>query len=332
MKTYSNYTDIKSNSDVQASGSIVAIGNFDGCHKGHKALLGHILEKSKELDALPLAFTFSPHPRVFFGVLDKADLLFSADSKNCSFKTLGIKIHLAQEFNDSFRSQSPEDFIEEVLIKSLNAKYVVIGDNFKFGKNRAGTSKWLSEQLESKGIGCKVFSDIIHEDSNTISSSAIRELLRSGDIEKANHLLGHPYPLIGITQKDNQKGRGLGFATANLKDLDQLTPKNGVYACKVAVADSSDSHPCFNENQYPFYNAVVNCGTRPTVTDDSDITVEAHFLEDGDGSLLDNLYGKTLCVRFLKRIRDEIKFSGKEELTAQIKLDIKTANDFLDLI
>lgn len=293
--------------------SVVAIGNFDGMHVGHQKLVEFIASKSKELSAKSLAFTFAPHPRIFFGALEANELLFTENEKNLALESLGIDIHLAQEFDKDFQSLTPEEFVETVLIKALNASYVVIGDNFKFGHNRKGNSEWLKETLKEKGIGCKVISDILHTDSNTISSTAIRSEIEAGNIEKANCLLGYSYSIKSIVDKGNQQGTSLGFSTANIKELPKKSPGKGVYVTLTKL-DSG-----------VVYQSVTNCGTRPTITNDKQITIESHLLVESE---VPALYGKTMRVYFLARLRDEVKFDNKEQLQKQVAADIAAAKKY----
>ena len=325
MRFFENYEDFIAENTIGGQGTAVAIGNFDGCHRGHKKLLAHITETATQLCLVPLVFTFSPHPRVFFSSLPQNDLLFDLAAKNEALQALGVKMHLAQKFNEKFRSLSPQDFVQQVLLKSLNAKYVVVGENFKFGKNRAGNSAWLLESLKTYGVDCKIFGHVNNPTSHTIiSSSEIRKLLKGGQLEDANNLLGYDYTITGPVEKGNQQGKKLGFPTANLRNINQLVPKNGVYACKVRIVTNNLEGDSPIEELVPqFLDAVVNCGTRPTLTKDKQPTVEAHIYENS--RTISELYGKTLVIKFVARLRDEIKFSNKEALISQIKSDIDLA-------
>lgn len=324
MKRFSTYREFKEY-NISGKPTVVAIGNFDGCHLGHQSLLKHIKNVSESLDAHALVFTFAPHPRILFGAMKPQDLLFNADIKRNAFEFLEIDYHLDQIFDNDFRSLTPEKFMQEILLDSLNAKYVVIGDNFKFGLNRAGTSNWLQEELEARSVGCKVFSDIMSKSTNTISSTEIRKLLRKGEVIEANKLLGYQYTITGTVQRGNQIGSEIGFPTANVGGLYQLQPKTGVYVCKVALLSDQKNENLFSQN-LKTYNAILNCGFRPSVTEDIVPTIEAHILDQHLG----DLYGAEISVRFIDRLRDETKFESKEALVNQIKSDVITARNFFE--
>lgn len=329
MKVYSDYK-VYEKQQTKLAPLAVAIGNFDGCHKGHQMLLKHISEMASSFGGRSLVFSFAPHPRVFFGSLHKNDLLFTSDLKNRSIESYGVDFHLAQEFSESFRNITPEFFVREILIKSLNAKYVVVGDNFKFGRERSGNSSWLKRSLEAHGAQCKVFSDVISCNSKPISSTMIREQIKNGDVKGASFLLGHPYFIRGVVTAGQSLGKGLGFPTANLRDPAQLTPKPGVYFCRVTLARDSakQSDPSkVSSLKSQSIPAIVNCGYRPTVSSDQHITLEAHILAD----VAEPLNGKTLEIHFLDFLREERKFKDMDALKTQIGHDVDAAKKYFNL-
>ena len=246
---------------------------------------------SLKLGAEPLVFTFEPHPKVYLGKISTSELLYSEELKDHAFKSLGVQYVLKQKFNDAFKNIEPQFFINEVLIRKLNAVHVVIGDNFKFGKARAGNSTLLQTSLNRSNIGCKVVSDVLSEESTLISSTKIRKALQKGDITTASQLLGYHYLLTGTIIKGNQKGTSFGFPTANIKPTKQLIPKLGVYICYVEILEDDSSYSIFNLSKtLKYYHAICNCGLRPTLTQDKSVTVEAHLI----GEKMGNLYGKRL--------------------------------------
>jgi len=312
----SEYTAFSCTEDSSGTRSI-AIGNFDGIHIGHQELISVLKEDGKVRGASTLVFTFSPHPRIYFGRLVPEDLLFSRDQKLKHLDLLGVDEVLEQRFNEEFCQLSAADFVESVLVKHLKAVSVIVGENFRFGKDRGGNASWLQKELLTRGIACKIFPHKHDKKGGSISSSAIRSYLKEGSIETANGLLGRPYTVSGEVKRGNQLGRQLGFPTANIPQPEQLFPGTGVYIC--LCRREQDKSPGWQK-------AVVNCGRRPSVGSDGRAVVEVHFLNDPE----EDLYGKRVEVSFLSKIRNEKKFDSLESLKKQISLDVEKTTSYFE--
>jgi len=271
--------------------SIVAIGNFDGLHLGHQALLKKVVQISKSEGQTSIAYTFTPHPR-------NAPRLMSDTQKAAGIRALGLQQVVFQEFTLEFASLTPQQFIDQVLIGQLKASQVIIGPNFAFGSGAKGDTRTLQQDTRFKThIVAPVWVD-----SELCSSSLIRAAIAQGNLEKAERLLGRAYSLTGKVIEGAKRGAQLGFPTANLATEQEVLPPLGVYATHSKTLGL----------------AATNIGKRPTFGQESVTYVETHFLNfDGD------LYGQELEIFFDKKIRDEQKFESAEDLKKQIARDLK---------
>jgi riboflavin kinase/FMN adenylyltransferase len=291
-----------------ARGATLALGNFDGIHRGHHAVLGAAHAARPEL---PLAvLTFEPHPREHFRPGDPPFRLTLLPAKLAQFSRMGCAFVLALRFDATLAAMPAESFIREVLHGALQARHLSCGHDFAFGFRRGGDVGLLAREAEALGIGMTVVPPVTDEDG-PISSTAIRRLLQDGYPERAAARLGRPWEIVGPVSHGDKRGRTIGFPTANVPLGRQLEPARGVYAVQVALADGR------------LVPGVANIGARPTVGG-TESRVEAHLFDfDGD------LYGQEVGVRLLHFLRAEKKFAGLAELTAQIAADAAAARTML---
>jgi riboflavin kinase/FMN adenylyltransferase len=284
---------------------IVTTGTFDGVHLGHCT----ILEKLKSYRLVSghetVVITFNPHPRLVLQPNDnKLELLNSLDEKIELLSKQGIDHLLVIPFDKNFAALSSLEFIEQILVKTIGTKKLVIGHDHHFGKNREGSFENLRQSGPQYGFEVE---EIPAKDINhvAISSTKVREALHNGDIITANKFLGYQYKMEGIVVKGRQLGDTIGFPTANLEIIGQrkLIPQNGVYAVTVSIDNS-------------IYQGMMNIGNRPTVETNGERKVEVHIL-----NFSGNLYGKKLQISCVDRIRDEKKFTSLDELKSQLKED-----------
>jgi riboflavin kinase / FMN adenylyltransferase len=293
-------------------GSIVALGNFDGFHLGHQAVIGRAIARGFHERRPVIVATFDPHPVHFF----KPDLppfrLTSLDQREALFAHAGADAMLVFEFNEELRSTSAEDFVGELLAERIGAAGVVTGDDFGFGKGRTGNVEVLRELGAEHGIAAEAVAPVML-DGTRISSGRIREALIAGDTGTATHLLSRDFAIEGVVQQGDQRGRTLGYPTANLRLSDYQRPKYGIYAVRVTLDDGSE-HP-----------GVASLGVRPTFDPPQEL-LEAYLFDfDGD------LYGRKIEVALHAFIRDEQKFDSADALVAAMRDDEARARKFLAL-
>lgn len=296
-----------SNVPEQARGGVVVIGNFDGVHKGHQALL----RKAREIGSPVGVLVFEPHPAEYFGRVEGPFRLAPLNSKVHMLGDYGIDFVYVCRFNEDVASLSAEQFIKSILADALGAAHVVVGYDFRFGKDRSGDLDTLRREGATLGFDVHVV-DAVREtnDGAVYSSSLIRSLLRDGKPEDAANLLGHPWYVEGMVIEGDQRGRTIGFPTANISMGGYLEPRLGVYTVDIEIMDGSHQGK---------YRGVANLGKRPTF-DKKDVLLEVHLFDfEGD------LYGATARVSFLHFIRPEQKFDGLEALKTQIAIDCDIA-------
>jgi riboflavin kinase/FMN adenylyltransferase len=293
----------------QHHGCVATIGNFDGVHLGHQAVLGQLAEKADEL-CLPLTVvTFEPQPEEFFRAEQAPPRLTRFREKVQALRRYAVDRVLVLRFNKRFSQLSPDEFIQHLLVEGLGVKYLVIGDDFRFGKDRAGDFGRL--QAAGKEHGFEVVN--MHTfmlDDERISSTRVREALGEGDLNAAEKLLGRIYRMSGRVEHGDKKGRTIGFPTANIHLHRINTPLRGVFAVEL-----------FGLEGEPL-PGVANLGTRPTVGGMRTL-LEVHLFDyEGD------IYGKHVHVNFLLKLRDERRFESFDELKAQIQRDAEQAKAF----
>lgn len=304
--------------------SAITIGNFDGCHRGHQELIAKVHTQVQMSGYSSLCLTFDPNPKQFFKPDRQVGKLFQPQQKLRALSELGLDFTVIQEFDHRFSQLKPFEFYETLLKQSLRARFVVVGHDFRFGKNREGTTEVL--QTLAKADACVV--EVVEPqywNDEIISSSSIRKYLLNHELQKACNLLGRPYLLEGPVVTGKKLGRQLGFPTANLLTNDQLLPGFGVYA-GFAVIDKEPSIFKIPAARKP---CVLNIGKRPTLADgEPEMTTEVHILNEDIGP--DTLYGETLGVYLTHFLRTEQKFASLEDLKQQITHDCRQASALLD--
>jgi riboflavin kinase/FMN adenylyltransferase len=298
------------NPRTRGRGSVIAIGNFDGIHLGHQRLLQHCIGLERESGAVATALTFEPLPQKVLRP-ESAPLRISTNEQRLEwFAALGMEAAVVVPFTMELSRLAPEDFVDEILVRQLQVRAVVVGDNFRFGHKQAGDVKFLRELGMRDG-----FDVIVHEpvivDRKIVSSTVIRKLIAEGDVTRAARMLGRAFALTGEVVPGTGTGRKFTFPTLNLKAEQELLPARGVYITRTVMEGEPSSH-----------RSVTNVGMRPTFNG-TGLTVETHLL-DYSG----NFSPKRIEVRFWKKLREEKKFAGPEELKAQIAKDIARANGF----
>jgi len=290
-------------------GCVATIGNFDGVHLGHRQVLAQVKAKAAELGLPAVAITFEPQPREFFGGDKAPPRLTRFDEKIRLLEAEQIDRVLCLTFNQRLQSMSAEAFIDELLLKGLAVQHFVVGDDFRFGCDRAGDYAMLRATGEQHGFSV-VNTATFEIEGERVSSTRIRQALGHNEFDLANQLLGRSYRVTGRVQHGQKLGRQLGVPTANVRMHRFPCPMRGVYAVKVHLPDGTTA------------NAVCNVGPRPTVKGIQPV-LETHLLDySGD------LYGQLISVEFLNFIRPEQKFDGLEQLKQQIFADIEQARAF----
>lgn len=289
----------------KTKGTAVALGYFDGIHLGHQAVLGKALEKAQEKGLTPVVMLFDIHPRkLLTGRVPP--MLLSEERKRVLLKKMGFEV-----FNFDFRkamNYSPEEFEEKILLGELNAKAVVCGYDYHYGKGGKGSAETLKKELTPKNIGVYSLSPVYLGDE-AVSSTKIRHLINDGEIEKANAMLGDYFTYDFTVKKGDGIGHKLGFPTINqFFPEDFIIPKYGVYASRVNIDGK-------------YYSSVTNIGTRPTVSGENMRSETSIFGFEGD------LYGKNIEVSLIKFIREEKKFASLDELKEAVTADIKKAKE-----
>ncbi len=291
--------------------TVLTLGTFDGIHKGHKFLFEKLKQYSSKNGLRNVVITFEPHPRTVVSNFDMK-LLTTLDEKAELLSQFEIENLLVINFSKEFAKQSSEEFITNMICNKIGVKHIIIGHDHKFGKDRSGNDNELIE-LGNKNNFTVERVEAVKCNGEIISSTKVRTALLNGDIEKVNNFLERNYCFHGTVVKGVARGTILGFPTANIEveDKNKLIPKNGVYVVKAIV-----------ESEVVY--GVMNVGLRPTFADTLSIVIEAHLFEFNK-----DVYGKTIKVEILKRIRDEKKFNNKEELIYQIGKDKKEAIQFV---
>lgn len=290
--------------------TVVTIGNFDGVHLGHRALIAQTKEIAQAKQLQSTVLTFSPHPRVFFGDVS-VGLITVDEEKALIFDRLGVDEVVFAEFNQHLARLTPEAFVDEILVQALNCRHVVIGENNYFGVNKSGDAKKMAQLCGQNDMGVTIVPPVCRGGSR-ISSERIRASLARGDIQSANAMLGDAYFIEEKVIHGKGLGRTLGFPTVNLAVHPQkLLPQNGVYLTRLAMGGQQ-------------HNGITNVGVRPTVSGVG-ISVETHILNfSGD------CYGETARVAFLEQVREESNFGEVEQLKQQVTQDIRAAEAFFE--
>ena len=284
----------------------LAIGNFDGMHLGHQALLKRLIETAKSQRLKSAVMTFEPHPREFFTPAQAPSRLASLREKLELFAEAGVEYVYVCHFNQKFARVSAEVFMQEILRNALNAKTILVGEDFRFGAGRKGAVA----DFQSAGFQLVNLQDVLL-DGKRVSSTAVREALVAGRLDEAAALLGRPYSTSGKVVHGDKLGRQLGYPTANVHMHHDRPPLFGVYAVKLEGLGSTH------------LPGVANLGVRPTVKHDDRPKLEVHLFDFDQ-----NIYGKHVRVHFLRKIRDEMKFADLDTLKLWIKADTQAARDY----
>ncbi|MCO6177228.1 bifunctional riboflavin kinase/FAD synthetase [Ciceribacter sp. RN22] len=293
-------------------GGVIAIGNFDGVHRGHQSVLSRALDLAKSRHVPALVLTFEPHPRTVFNPEKPVFRLTPAPLRARILEAMGFHSVIEYPFDREFSQRSADDFVHAVLIGWLGASEVVTGFDFHFGKGREGGPAFLMEAGRTNGFGVTLIDAFRDESAEVVSSSRIRALLGEGDVTEAAALLGYRYTVEAEVIGGQKLGRTLGYPTANMALPPETELKPGIYAVRLRRADGS------------LHDGVASFGFRPTVTEDG-----APLLETFVFDFSADLYGEVCAVSFFGRLRDELKFAGLEPLVAQIRRDEEEARALL---
>lgn len=283
----------------------ITTGMFDGVHKGHRELIRFVTEKAHEHNEKSVLVTYKPHPRFVINPNDPFKLLSTYNERVELMSETGLDGMVVIPFNEDVSKLSPVDFIVDVLVKQAGISHYVFGYDHKFGRNREGSIEKVKELGKQNDFEVLSF-DAIHKGNEPVSSSRIREAILGGDMQHANEMLGYTYGISGTVVKGVQIGRTLGYPTANIcpEDAHKMIPGMGVYAVHVYVDGSS-------------HKGMLNIGIRPTVNSNAEFpTIEVHLIDfSGD------VYGKEIKVKFIRKIREEMKFDGLSGLKEQLNKD-----------
>lgn len=295
--------------------AVITIGNFDGVHIGHQALFHETVQKAHKIGGTAIAMTFEPHPARVLGGKNGPPLITLYEQKIELITRVGLDVLICVPFTKEFAALTAAQFVEELLVNKIGATAIVVGNDYTYGKNREGNLQSLQADADRLNLKVIIVDEIPLPSTETdrISSTKIRNLVMDGQMSDAQKLLGRFYQIRGTVVTGRKRGgKLLGCPTANIELQDELRPKVGVYAVTVECLDGR-------------YKGVANIGYSPTF-DDHLFTVEVHLLDfEGD------LYDKKIKVNFVERIRNEQKFSGIDELSEQIRLDIQKARNTLSL-
>lgn len=296
--------------------SAVTIGNFDGIHLGHQAILARLHEMSEKSDLVPTVMTFEPHPRAYFARQGMRPELIPTQISTLRDKVQTLAKHRVEQivlvhFDQKIANMAADDFIRELLVRGLNTRRVLVGDDFRYGHKRSGDIQLLRRAGRHYGFDVETIADIIDNNHQRISSSELRTALAMGEQARVRRLLGHNYHISGHVVHGKKIGRGIGFPTLNIRVPAHSAARSGVYAVRVHGIQASP------------LNGVASLGVRPTVQDSGQLLLEVHI---PDAQL--DAYGKLVCVEFLTFLRDEAKFPDLSTMIAAIEHDVRCAQDY----
>jgi riboflavin kinase / FMN adenylyltransferase len=292
--------------------TVLTLGVFDGLHLGHQLIMQTVVERARAVGAVPTVITFDPHPRAVLHPQSAPPLLQTFDQKIEAFGVLGVEQSIVIRFNRAFAEIEAEDFLRDVVRDRLHAVEVYLGRGFAFGRNREGNIELLRKVSGRLGFHADEVPEVRLR-GQRISSSRVREMLAAGRVNLARRMLGRPYGVEGRVERGEQRGRTLGFPTANLRPQNRVIPRGGVYVTATLIEGA-------------WRRSVTNVGTRPTFKDAAAAPSIETFVMDWDG----DLYGDVVRVRFLRRLRDERKFASIEELKQQIARDRDRASRYFE--
>jgi len=293
------------NFNERYSNPVLTLGNFDGVHLGHQAIFKKVIERAREINGTSIVFTFEPHPLKVLAPERSPMMLNTFHGKMQLLSAAGIEIVICANFTRTFAEQHPEDFARDVLFKQIGVREVYVGYDYAFGKGREGSIESLKEMGRTFGFDVGIV-EAVQVNDIVVSSSIIRDLISNGRVGEAATLLGRRYAIEGEVVHGSHRGQTLGFPTANLNIVNELIPAHGVYAVLAQVDDQT-------------IKGVASIGIRPTF-DAGPVSLEVYLFE-----FHKELYGKTMEVSFVKRLRGEVKFSSADALVQQIRKDVQEA-------
>lgn len=296
--------------DLVAAGSVATIGSYDGLHLGHQKLLGHVLAESKTLGVPSVVMSFEPTPKEFFAQEHPPARLMRFREKFAALKEFGVDIFFCPKFDDAMKGIAADTFIRQILVHAMNVRHLVIGDDFRFAQDREGHLRTLQRAGSALGFEVEEMASVISADER-VSSTAIREALWEGDLERAGRLLGRQYRMSGKVIEGKKLGRELGFPTANVNLNRRQSAVMGIFAVRVS-----------GQTWGPL-DAVASVGTRPTFAGVKPL-LEVHIFDFDE-----EIYGEYIDVDFVARLRSEEKFADVAELVKQMHLDSAKAKEIL---
>lgn len=294
----------------------IALGNFDGVHLGHQRLLGAAVAASRALGGDAVAYTFDPHPAAVLAPAKAPRLITSRARKLELLAETGISACVIEPFTRELAALAPEDFLQEILVEILDARHIVVGYDFTYGRDRAGNTETLRAFGAARGIAVEII-EPVEVAGVVVSSTRVRALVRDGAVAKARALLGRDFDVDGTVVRGDGRGARIGVPTANIAVDSALLPAGGVYAVRAQILDGA--------SRSPLLPGVANLGTNPTFVDRAELSLEVHLLDTAV-----DLYGKTMRVCFVERLRGEQRFDGVDALVHQIHADIDRARTILD--
>lgn len=297
MKIFRNFNEHQEKTPLALS-----IGMFDGVHRGHQTIINQLNSISREKGFQTAILTFWPHPRTVFNPNDDLKLLNTIDEKIYLLEKNGVEHLFLKEFDEAFRNLSGADFVKQILVEKLNVKYLIIGHDHTFGKDKSGDFNLLKEMSTECGFEVQQVEAVNYHDRN-ISSTQIRNALAAGNVKEANEMLGYVFSVSGTVVNGRKIGRTIGYPTANIEtDPLKLLPKKGAYIVEVFVKDQK-------------YKGMLSIGTNPTVNGTS-LSTEVYILDFDD-----DIYGEEISVNFRSFLHDEIKFESLEKLIERLDED-----------
>jgi riboflavin kinase/FMN adenylyltransferase len=288
----------------------LTLGIFDGIHLGHRKIIGRMVERAAHIGGTSCVVTFDPHPREILNPQEAPDLLTTTDKKAELIEQLGVDALCLIRFSKAFANIEARAFVQDFLIGKLHMKVIVEGYDWRFGKDRKGDVNLLREMSKENGFEVEQLAGV-EMDGRIISSTLIRELVLSGELERAATYLGRRYSVTGTVVEGSRLGREIGFPTANIRPHHEAIPPNGIYAVWAHMS----------ETRKP---GTLNIGYRPTVSDEKCRTVEVHIMD-----FYHDIYSEEIEITFVEKLRDEKKFSSLEDLSRQIKKDVEKARAIL---
>lgn len=302
-------------SDTFKSSTGVGLGNFDGLHIGHMALINTLISECKLNGLSSVVYTFERHTGFMLGKKLFSSIITTNEQKTALLASTGLDYLCYQKFDEEYSKMSPDDFIKDILIDKLKIKLAVVGFNYRFGHMGKGDAEYLKKCGEKFGFRVIIIPPVRIK-NEVVSSTLIREYIRKGKMERVFQLLGRHFSLSGTVVSGKKLGRTLGFPTANITaDPEMCVPAKGVYITKTKVRDM-------------WVNGITNVGVAPTVRDENLVSIETHFL---DWSFDEDLYGQHIEVCFIAKLRDEKKFDSVEALKRQVRDDIAKARKYWDV-